>query len=105
MADTIFGKSHVLRGLYEGLLIRADLRTSLVEDPEDMRPVRVERTVGSMRRGTSPVAAIEKQRAKAGEEFANGGTEHERGEAAAENRAKTGLDAQKGAWETQLFFH
>jgi hypothetical protein len=48
---------------------------------------------------------MEKRRASAGEEFANGRTQRERGKAAAENRAKTGLDAQKGAWETQLFLH
>jgi hypothetical protein len=45
---------------------------------------------------------MEKRRAS--EEFANGRSQRERGEAAAEKRPKSGLDAEKGAWETQLFF-
>jgi hypothetical protein len=40
---------------------------------------------------------MEKRRARAGEEFANGGTQSKKRKAAAENCAKTGLDAQKNA--------
>jgi hypothetical protein len=48
-----------------------------------------------LRRGTLPPLAIAKREARAGEEFANGRTQSERGKAAAENRPKRASTPKK----------